>query len=104
MFYFAINWGALPLIKGCIGIKKAYTGQPIASVPELFPCTDSIFVWHLTGKLYGAFPLIKRDNGGPQQLSCSLRVVIGYTHKCIIETIGWFDILIDYCNIFTLIL
>ena len=29
---------------------------------------------------------------------------VGYTQKCIIETIGWFDILIDYCNIFTLIL
>jgi hypothetical protein len=53
------------------------------------------------------------DNGGPQQLSCSLKGGwggggggggVGYTQKCIIETIGWFDILIDYCNIFTLIL
>jgi hypothetical protein len=24
---------------------------------------------------------------------------LGYTHKCIIETIGWFNILIDYCDI-----
>ena len=46
----------------------------------------------------------------PLQLSCSLKGGggggggLGYTKKCIIETIGWFDILIDYCNIFTLIL
>jgi hypothetical protein len=29
---------------------------------------------------------------------------LGYTHKCIIETVGWFGILTDYCNIFILIL
>jgi hypothetical protein len=27
--------------------------------PDAF---TSIFVWHLTGKLYGALPLTKRDN------------------------------------------
>ena len=53
-------------------------------------------------------PRIKRDNGGPQATAALLFSQgggggggLGYTKKCIIETIGWFDILIDHCNIFT---
>jgi hypothetical protein len=110
-----VHWVALHLIKGltgCIGIIKAYTGQPIECQSCALALT-SIFVWHLTGKLYGAMPRIKRDNGGPQATATLLFSQgggggggggLGYTKKCIIETIGWFDILIDYCNIFTLIL
>jgi hypothetical protein len=59
-------------------------------MPELFPCIEKM-------QLYGAFSLIKWDYGAH-------RGGLGYTHKCIIETVGWFGILTDYCNIFVLIL